>query len=619
MRSIRNPRLRQSVEVSVSVITNNNYLRNEEFIMEEKQITPEQINPNARKVNSGKKNHKKHNGSHRDEGGAGSKTDVSVSDNKTVKTTGFNVFYPAVRLANRHKYAVSHYEINLSPVDLLNASAFQNRYYQIETVPTITSCIKLGGPEFHRRVMMAATQANAKFLVTTGNLVPLVNAFYGHMYNSRVMYALLCTAWRCQNQVNVIDEDQRYFSPLLNDHEIKNFTQGYNTSTLARETDGATFTTNTVRQGYCFSDPTSNGVWANSVLTPTLQYVRLTSGWKSWIEEKFMRSFIVDPTDFSSVPRFVVFWPTAAGVTATGTEGLETFNSYQAYGDQDQRYTLNATIQNLITYINAMAAHQAQFVADYPQLELMWEYLGMSSSNTNFSRDLDAKSLPVVHSYSVSKLIRSASAGNTKIVNRQDGNAMRYYYQDVPTSFYISRDPAEQEQSFKTFEMASSSRTVANITYLDRVELDEGDFAICTGLIAPLSLQLMIYNSSNHPYKWDFPLVSLLTDTNIESITPEPSTFGGQVYNFVRALTEQQAILTQEAGVLPRYRLLITGGTSPLHPYATMGSTGLPICRFNGSYYNCFVPYYNLKDYYVPEIEAAGWKDAFLDSVLTKQ
>jgi len=514
-----------------------------------------------------------------------------------VKTTAFNVFYGAIALPNRHKYVASHYEVNLTPTIDNTASLFTTNTIGLALANTANNVIPLGGPEFARKVREAALAANAKFLVGVGNIDNLVNAFYWHMSMSRALYADLCTAWRCQQLVNAIDEDGVYVSPLLNNHVLGMRTVGWAANTYAKEVDANTFAINTTRQAYCYASPTSNGVWVNSVVTPILQATRLPQNMYLWIEEMFARIHFVSPSDFMASPRIVVFWPNSHELDTTGT--YVNTKLYVGY-ESASTYRTNATITQLINHINVITVQLYNLVNQYPQLDIMFNLLGMGVSSFNFTRDLDAKTVPCDFSYDISKFIESTSVGMLI-------ESLGYYYDDIRGIFgstinrfdqlCIARDPGWKVSTLDTFQLKQKKVGTSNFEYKDRVISGESNYALCVYQIAPLNMSVFVKTSTNAQFLWTLPLELLQLYGGSYDVG-----FGGftTTYYASTAADEVHAIMAQGGPVIGRQRIRVS----------TITNNANGLVPFSG------LRYLDLKDYYVPAMEARAWSDALADALV---
>lgn len=520
--------------------------------------------------------------------------DSKVSIPSKVNGTAYSVFYPGLpassKLAGRHKYVASHYEINLMPHALGSSLATQVLDHYATEEGT-----RIGGANFLNRVRQAALAANAGYTNLTPNVEPLVNAFLRYLYNSRQMYSLLVTAWRCQNMVNAIDEDGRFMAPILNEHTLKLATQGWSSTSFASEVAYTTYDTVANRQAMCFSTATSNGLWANSVVAPIMNFVRLPKETIEWVDSKFGVVHSAQPTDFNAFPRFVVFWPDSRLLDSTANQLIEMTGYRDATATSAS--ASNCTITQLINHINIFVAYCAADLNAYPQLQLMFDMLKCCPGNRQFSRQLDGRTVCLADDSDVTKLIASCSTGYFVM---EGSSTLNYYNDDHTKTGNIDNYPCviERDPGFRTFTspeytVDSSNYASANARYEDRVNLSkESDYVYLYRNVAPLSAVMLIH-STTAAFRWTMPLFSLLGNSY--------TTMGGlSAANAVQAVNELLAMQGQQGFVLGRQRLTIQVTSNYL--------LGVVVDRFSS--HNC---YYDLKDYLVNPLELEGWRSDYSD------
>lgn len=537
---------------------------------------------------------------------------------KSSDCKALNVFYPmapAAAQANRFKYNVSHYEVNLTPY--VNGSGFTVNNVATTAEELQDLSVHFGGPLFHAKVVRAAQVANSPFTrnQTAGNIDELVNAFYAILYNSRTVYALLHTAFRCQDAVEAVDEDGLYLAPVFNDHYGQDlYLPSNTTATYRTDFPMTTYATQANRQALCFSSAMSNAAWAR-LWTAATTCVKLPKQWRDWCRRYFGHHHQVNPTNGDAFPRFVTFWPSARLLNlSSSTWAYTTMTNYNftqtVNGVQQERWN-NADMTGLQNFINNAVTYYQDLMNRYAQLEVMFRELKCNIDESfDFARDITGRTVRVAASYDVERLVYSVSMGY-RIVQRNGAgsNAFAsnadYNYDYESRRLIINRDPLFTVNKLDPDFIANQGP--ATFSYRDQVMLSDQEFALLKYQLAPLQFTTIFVGvPGTTPQHRRLPLLAITNSfLHAQSMITADGTYTYPIIG--QAESELIELNSYQLSVLPRAHWDIQVITSP--------STGEVNLEKAGYFRAAQTNHYNLKDYVVPQLIDQEWRDELCDKL----
>lgn len=537
---------------------------------------------------------------------------------KSSDCKALNVFYPMAAAAaqpNRFKYNVSHYEVNLAP--LADGATLTSANYAQTAEELQDYSVHFGGPLFHARVVKAAQVANAPFTrnQTAGNIDELVNAFYTVLYNSRTIYALLQTAFRCQDAVEAVDEDGLYLAPIFNDHYGQDLYLPNNaTNTYATDTPMLNYANQGTRQLLCFSSPMSNAQWARLWSTAT-SCVKLPRGWRDWCIKYFGHHHQINPSNRDAHPRFVTFWPSARLLDTRNAAYVfvRMYSYYNVASGTGYMTWGNAEMLHLTNFVNAAAAIYQDLMNRYAQLEIMFRELNCNLDESfNYARDITGRTVRVVASYDVERLVYSVSMAYRICINAAgvplncfDDNTVTHRDYDTIGRLVINRDPAFMVNKLDADFIANSGP--ATFSYRDQVLLPDQEFALLKYQITPLEFTTIFVGAAGTAPQ--FRRMPLIAVSNY-FLHAQSLIVGDNTYTYpIIGLAEAQLIElnTYQLPALPRAHWDIRVITSP--------STGEVALEKRGYFTANMTNHYNLKDYVVPALLDLEWRDELCDKL----